>query len=66
MYHKIFLNHIRKQLGASFVAYERYRDNYRLKIVINKVPHYYDLDGTPDDVSPQSYNNLLQKINGSL
>lgn len=64
--HKLFLNHIRKQLKASFVGYERYRDNYRLKVVVNKNTTYYDLDGTPDDVTPQAYNNLLQQINGNL
>ena len=61
-YHQIFLNNIKKQVGASFVGYEQYKDEYQLKLIIDKQPLYFKLEGKPSDVTPQRYSELLSLI----
>lgn len=61
-YHQIFLENIKKQIGASFVGYEQYRDTYQLKVIKNKKPIYFKLEGKPSDVTPQRYSELLNLI----
>lgn len=61
-YHKSELDKIKKFTNASYVSYERYKDQYRLKYVRNKITTYFKLDGTPSDVTPKRYNELLNTI----
>lgn len=62
-YHNLFLNNIKINVGASYIAYEKYKDKYQLRVLIpNFEPIVYDLDGTPNDVTPQRYDELLKSI----
>lgn len=61
-YHKIFLSKLKSEIGASFCAYERNKDKYRLKVVVNKKADWYDLEGTPEDVSPKRYKELIDNL----
>ncbi len=61
-YHSFYLNLIKKEVKASYVAYEQYKDSYQLKVIVDKVPTYYALTGKPNDVTPQKYQDLLKLI----
>jgi hypothetical protein len=61
-YHSIFLNLLRKKVKASFVGYVETKGKYQLKVIVNKVPTYFDLVGTPNDVTPQRYLELIENI----
>ena len=58
-YHQIFLNNIKKQIGASFIGYEEYKGSFQLKVIKNGQTTYLALEGKPDDVSPERYAELL-------
>lgn len=61
-YHNFYLNEIKRQSGASFVGYEQNKNSYKLKVIIDKVPQYFALIGTPNDVTPERYNELLRAL----
>lgn len=53
---------IRQHTGASFVGWEQERNKFRLKIIHNKTPIYFDIQGTPSDVTVDNYLDLLKSI----
>jgi hypothetical protein len=61
-YHNFYLNEIKKRSGASFVGYEQYKNEYKLKVIVDKIPQYFALTGTPQDVTPERYNELLRAL----
>jgi len=61
-WHSAELEKVKKAVGASFVAYERVKDNYYLKIVRNKVLDLHPLTGTPDDVTSARYKELIATL----
>lgn len=61
-YHNFYLNEIKKRSKASFVGYEQYKDSYKLKVVVDGMPQYFALVGTPEDVTPERYNELLRAL----
>lgn len=61
-YHSYFLNSIRKEIGASFVAYERNKNKYQLKVTINGHTDLHPLTGTPNDVTPERYAELSKQL----
>lgn len=65
-YHQDNLTDIRRKVGASFVAYEQYRNTYHLRVIKNKIPYYFKLEGTPNDVTPQKYQQLLKVIQSEI
>lgn len=68
-YHSYNLSAIKAELKASYVAYERVKDTYHLKVIKDGKHRYFLLEGTPDDVTPQKYKNLqnlLKETYGGL
>lgn len=68
-YHSHNLNVLKRSVGASYMAYERIKDTYHLKVIKDAKPRYFILEGSPDDVTPEKYEkllNLLQQTYGSL
>lgn len=61
-YHNIFLSKLKSEIGASFCGYERTKDKYRLKVTVNKITDWFDLEGTPEDVSPKRYKELIDNL----
>lgn len=61
-YHNFYLTKIKKLSGASFVGYEQYKNQYQLKVVVDGKTQYYALTGTPTDVTPERYNELLKSF----
>jgi hypothetical protein len=61
-YHSFYLNEIKRQSGASFVGYEQYKNDFKLKVIVDNVPQYFALTGTPQDVTPERYNELLRAL----
>ncbi len=61
-YHSFYTNLIKNKIGASFVGYVETKGKYQLKVIINKVPTYFDLVGTLKDVTPQRYLEFIEKL----
>jgi len=61
-FHTRHLNHIKKSLGASYVAWERNKDEYRLKVVVSGNPLYFVIGGTPNDVTAENYSDFLKSF----
>ena len=64
VFHKKWLDHVRKSIGASYLAYEEYGGLYDLKAVINGKTIKVKLEGTPQDVTSESYKNLINQFLG--
>lgn len=60
--HSYFLAAIRKDIGASFIAFEQQGNNFRLKVIKNSKPEYFPLHGTPNDVTPARYQELQTQL----
>lgn len=68
-YHSYNLGVIKNKLKASYVAFQKSKNIYHLKVVKDGNPRYFILQGTPDDVTEQRYKELLElleKTYGSL
>lgn len=61
-YHNLILNAIKKSTKCSYIAYERYENDYRIKTVKNGVQKIFALTGTPYDVKPEFYLELENMI----
>lgn len=61
-YHTKWLNTIKKELGASYVAFEQTREHYRVKVIKDKEVKYANLTGTPQDITVQGYVKLLEQL----
>lgn len=61
-HHSNWLNIIKKRLGAKCVMYIRENNKYWLKIDDEK----FSLNGTPQDVTPQRYKELLDDLYGKI
>lgn len=64
MFHNNQLNKIKAKVkDCKYISYVRYQDAYSLKIVVgNAEPKYINLDGSPEDVTVKSYQDLLENI----
>lgn len=60
--HTSNLEYIKKVTGATFVGYQNYQDLYHLRIVKNGNETFYKLHGTPNDMTQEKYNDLLNLI----
>lgn len=66
-FHKTWLGHIKKSLGASYVAYEKDKDTFFLNVrTKNREGEQkeikYSIQGTPNDVTNEDYENLLRQL----
>lgn len=61
-FHSVFLEKIRKNVGASFLSYVRRGDNYFLRAIKDSKEHEFSLVGTPQDVSFERYNELNKEL----
>lgn len=61
-YHSSNLAYIKRVTGASFVGFQSYKNDYHLRFVKNGKETLYHLTGTPNDVTPQRYKELLDLI----
>lgn len=61
-WHNFWLNQIKRKSKASFVSWEQDKENLRLKIVKDGQANYFILDGTFDNVNPETYLSLLNAI----
>ena len=61
-FHKHWLNEIRIQTGASHVSHMRYKDNYYLKVILDKTILELPIGGTPDDIKTKDYVELINNI----
>ena len=61
-FHSFYTNLIRLKTGASFVAWERYKETFKIKVIRDKKVFYFDIKGTPEDVTAENYLNLIQSI----
>ena len=62
--HSIYCDLLKQRLGATFVGWETTKNVYRLKALIpNQETLYFDIKGTPQDVTEKNYQDLLNKIN---
>lgn len=64
MFHNKQLNKIKAKIkDCKYISYVRYKDAYSLKIVVDGFePKYINLDGSPEDVTVKSYQDLLENI----
>ena len=65
-FHKTWTNVVKRSLGASYVSWERYKDNYQLKLVMieksgNKKTLYVP-SPNPDSLDKNAYQNLINKF----
>jgi len=65
-FHNVWHNHLKKELGASFVGFETYRDKISLKVTVNKKTRYVDLKVGLDRLDPTVYNNILNDLKNEL
>jgi len=63
-FHKMWLNHVKQSIGASYVAYEEYGGLFNLKAVIKGEEFKFKLNGTPQDVSAESYKEIINHFLG--
>lgn len=61
-FHNYWQNVIKRELKASFVAWEANDEGLFLKININKSPIYCEVGGTFEDVTSESYAGLLKEL----
>lgn len=61
-WHQFYLNQIQKRTKASFVGWERYRDNFKLKVVVDGKPNYFGLHGSLENITHETYIDLLKSI----
>lgn len=61
-YHSIYLEKIKKRIGASFVGYETYKDKYAIRVIKDKVTEYFTVVGSPEFATPKSYSEVEQII----
>ena len=57
-FHNYFLNQIKKSSKLSFIAFEKRGVTYGIKAVKDGIKKFIPLQGTPEDVTPQSYQTL--------
>lgn len=65
-YHKTWLKYIRNVLGkeCSYLSFVKSNTGqFGLKAKINNKPVYIYLEGSPEDINDNSYNDLLQQLN---
>lgn len=60
--HSIFLNLIKKEVGASFSAIERNKDKYYVKVIRNKETSLFEMVGSPERATPDTYMGVLKQI----
>ena len=60
--HNFWLKQIQKKTKASFVAWEKDKDVLRLKVVKDGKSNYFILDGSFDNVTPETYLSLMESI----
>lgn len=61
-YHSKNLEYIKRVTGASFVGFQNYKDIYHLRFVKGGIESFYKLHGTPNDITPEKYKELLDLI----
>jgi predicted transport protein len=61
-YHSANLEYIKKVLNATYVAYEKVGSIYNIVIKAQGKKITLQLKGTPDDVTPAKYAQLLEKL----
>ena len=53
--------------GCTYIGFEQYKDKYFLKIRIKDTKQMvFKLAGTPDDMSAETYQNLLKTITNEV
>jgi len=60
--HSFFLQKIKKNVKASFVAFEEYNSRFHIKVIKDKKPTLFQLVGTPNQATFQSYSEVLNQI----
>lgn len=61
-FHKRWLNHIKKKTGASFVGYERYNDNYTIKVKGVGEETFFIEVSHPSEITAEDYKEMAQQI----
>ncbi len=61
-FHAANLEHIKKIAKASYVGFENYKDYFHVKVIRNDFASYFKLHGTPNDMTQDSYDKLLELI----
>ena len=59
---KQFLETVKKEVKASFVAYVQEKNKYYIRIITDKVRKDFELVGTPQDATQESYQQVLTII----
>ena len=59
---KQFLETVKKEVKASFVTYVQEKDKYYIRVIIDKVKSDFELVGTPQDATQESYQRVLTII----
>ena len=60
--HSIFLELIKKEVKASFSAIEENKGKYFVKIIKDKETSLFELAGSPQSATPETYMQVLQQI----
>ena len=60
--HSIFLNLIKKEVGASFSAIEKNKDKFYVKIIRNKETSLFEMVGNPEQATPDTYMDVMNQI----
>lgn len=64
--HQKYLTFIKKLTKAQYIGFERYQDQYRLKIRKNGIDTYFSLDGgTPDTMTAETYLELINSFSNA-
>ncbi len=61
-FHSSNLEYIKRVTGASFCGFEQYRDKYQLVLIKDGRRIECPLNGTPDDITYESYKKLLDGL----
>lgn len=60
--HTFWVNQLRLKAKASYAGWERYKDTYKLKVIVDGQPNYFGLTGGIEEVTNETYLKLLQEF----
>lgn len=62
-FHKKWLDYLKRVTGASFVAYERYKDNYTIKVKgVGEETYFIEVPNIKE-LTEEDYKEMAWKIN---
>lgn len=63
MFHNRWLNFLKRETGASFVAYVRYKDNYEIRVKGVGDETFFIEVPNPQEITEEDYRDMVKQIN---